>query len=240
VARAGDGSQGLAAASHYTLAAMKRIVVLISGQGSNMQALVKAGRAEQWPAQVVAVVSNRPDAGGLAAAHALGVDTRVVDHRAFAGREDFDRALAGVIDAAQPDLVLLAGFMRVLSPSFVEHYQGRLLNIHPSLLPAFPGLHTHRRVIEAGCRIAGATVHFVAAEVDHGPIVAQAAVPVLPDDDAASLQRRVLAAEHVIYPRVARWFVQGRLQVQDHQVRQLDGEPQWLMFGASAAAEPRS
>jgi phosphoribosylglycinamide formyltransferase-1 len=208
---------------------MKRIVIVVSGQGSNMQAIVQACRAERWPAEVAAVVSNRPQAGGLAAAQALGLATSVVDHQAFATREQFDAALAAAIDGHRPDLVLLAGFMRVLTPAFVQRFQGRMLNIHPSLLPAFPGLHTHRRAIEAGCRIAGATVHFVSPELDHGPIVIQAAVPVLPGDDAAALQQRVLAAEHRIYPRAARWFVQGRLQVEGGRVRQMDGEAQWML-----------
>jgi phosphoribosylglycinamide formyltransferase-1 len=210
---------------------MKRIVVLISGQGSNMQALVQASRAERWPAEVVAVVSNRPQAGGLAVAASLGVPTQVVDHRAFGSREAFDAELARAIDGHAPDLVLLAGFMRVLTGGFVQRYQGRMLNIHPSLLPVFPGLHTHRRALEAGCRVAGATVHYVSAEVDHGPIVIQAAVPVLPGDDEAALQARVLAAEHRIYPRAARWFVHGRLQVAAGRVVQRDGEAQWLMCG---------
>jgi phosphoribosylglycinamide formyltransferase-1 len=210
---------------------MKRIVIVVSGQGSNMQAIVQACRAERWPAEVAAVVSNRPQAGGLAAAQALGLATSVVDHQSFDTREAFDAALAAAIDGHRPDLVLLAGFMRVLTPAFVQRFEGRMLNIHPSLLPAFPGLHTHRRAIEAGCRIAGATVHFVSPELDHGPIVIQAAVPVLPGDDAGALQQRVLAAEHRIYPRAARWFVQGRLQVEGGLVRQIDGEAQWMLGG---------
>lgn len=186
------------------------IVILISGAGSNMQAIVRAAQRGDWAgrfnARVAAVISNRPGAAGLAWAQAEGIATAVVDHRAFAGRAAFDAALMAAIDCYQqsadaPMLVALAGFMRILTPGFVQHYQRRLLNIHPSLLPAFPGLHTHQRAIEAGCRFAGATVHQVTAELDHGPILAQAAVPVLPGDDAQTLAARVLTQEHLIYPR---------------------------------------
>ena len=208
---------------------MKRIVVLISGQGSNLDALVRASHDEQWPARVVAVFSNRPDAGGLARARAQGLVAEALDHKAFADREAFDAALAERIDAQSPDLVVLAGFMRILTPGFVRRYEGRMLNIHPSLLPAFTGLHTHRRAIEAGCRVAGATVHFVSAELDHGPIVAQAVVPVKPDDDESTLARRVLALEHRLYPRAVRWAVTGRLALADGRVTQLDGEPTLLV-----------
>lgn len=180
---------------------MKRIVILISGRGSNMVSLVEACERERWDAQVVAVVSNRPQAPGLAWAAARGVPTVVVDHRSHAGREPFDEALAQAIDAHAPDLVVLAGFMRILTPAFVAHYAGRMVNIHPSLLPAFPGLHTHERALQAGCKLAGATVHFVTAELDHGPIIVQAAVPVLPGDSAESLAARVLTQEHRIYPQ---------------------------------------
>jgi phosphoribosylglycinamide formyltransferase-1 len=184
---------------------MKNIVILISGTGSNMAAVVRAARQGQWRerygAQVAAVLSNRPDAAGLAFAREQGVATEVVDHRAFDGREAFEAALAAAIDRHQPHLVVLAGFMRILTPGFVEHYAGRLVNIHPSLLPAFPGLHTHRRALEAGCRVAGATVHRVTAEVDDGEILDQAAVPVLPGDTEAALAARVLAQEHLLYPR---------------------------------------
>jgi phosphoribosylglycinamide formyltransferase-1 len=184
---------------------MKNIVILISGTGSNMAAVVRAARQGHWRerygAQVAAVLSNRPDAAGLAFAREQGVATEVVDHRAFDGREAFEAALAAAIDRHQPHLVVLAGFMRILTPGFVEHYAGRLVNIHPSLLPAFPGLHTHRRALEAGCRVAGATVHRVTAEVDDGEILDQAAVPVLPGDTEAALAARVLAQEHLLYPR---------------------------------------
>lgn len=208
---------------------MKRIVILISGRGSNMQAVVEHCRSEGWPAEVVAVLSNRPDAGGLDWAAQQGIGTGVVDHKAYADREAFDAALMTAIDAHAPDLVVLAGFMRVLTPALVAHYAGRLLNIHPSLLPAFPGLHTHRRALEMGCKVAGATVHFVTAELDHGPIVIQAAVPVAPGDDEAALAARVLAQEHVIYPQAVRWFVEDKLALVGNQVRHTGGEAQTVL-----------
>jgi phosphoribosylglycinamide formyltransferase 1 len=208
---------------------MKRIVILISGRGSNMRSIAEACAAERWPAQVVAVISNRPDAAGLAFAAQHAIATAVVDHRRFDTRDAFDAALAQVIDAHALDLLVLAGFMRVLGAAFVQRYEGRMLNIHPSLLPAFPGLHTHRRAIDAGCKLAGATVHFVTPELDHGPIVLQAVVPVLPDDDEARLAERVLAREHVIYPRAVRWFVEGRLRIERGIVTQRDGQPQLLL-----------
>ena len=184
---------------------MKNIVILISGGGSNMAAIVRCAQRDGWRkihgAQVAAVISNRADAGGLSLAHEHQVATAVVDHKRFATREDFDAELAAVIDRHQPALVVLAGFMRILTPGFVRHYEGRLLNIHPSLLPAFPGLHTHQRAIDAGCKFAGATVHQVTSELDHGPILDQAVVPVLPDDTAETLAARVLTQEHLIYPR---------------------------------------
>jgi phosphoribosylglycinamide formyltransferase-1 len=208
---------------------MKRIVILISGRGSNMEAIVQRCAAEDWPARVVAVVSNRPQAKGLAFAAAHGIATTVVDHQAFASREAFDDALAAAIDGFAPDLVVLAGFMRILGAPFVQRYEGRLLNIHPSLLPAFPGLHTHERALQAGCKAAGATVHFVTPELDHGPIVLQSVVPVQPGDDTAALAARVLATEHVIYPQAVRWFVEGRLRLEGGLVRQRDGAPQLLV-----------
>ena len=184
---------------------MKNIVILISGGGSNMAAIVRAAERERWQekygAGVAAVLSNKADARGLVFAQEHGIATAVLDHQAYASREDFDAALMAAINTHQPALVVLAGFMRILTPGFVAHYAGRLLNIHPSLLPAFTGLHTHRRAIEAGCRFAGATVHQVTAELDHGPILAQAVVPVLPGDDEAALAARVLTQEHLIYPR---------------------------------------
>jgi phosphoribosylglycinamide formyltransferase-1 len=187
---------------------MKSIVILISGRGSNMEAIV---RARIPGVRIAAVISNRPGAEGLVFARAHGIATAVVDHTAHADRASFDAALADCIDAHAPDLVVLAGFMRVLTDGFVRRYQGRLINIHPSLLPAFTGLHTHRRALEAGVKLHGATVHFVTAELDDGPIVVQAAVPVRADDDEAALAARVLAQEHVIYPQAVRWFAEGRL-----------------------------
>lgn len=184
---------------------MKNIVILISGGGSNMAAIVRAAQQQDWAgrhgARVAAVLSNKADAGGLAIAREHGIPTQVLDHKAYASREDFDDALARAIDAHAPAVVVLAGFMRILTPGFVQHFAGRLVNIHPSLLPAFPGLHTHQRAIDAGCQVAGATVHLVTAELDAGPILAQAAVPVLPGDTAQTLAARVLTQEHVIYPR---------------------------------------
>ncbi|MDT8998922.1 phosphoribosylglycinamide formyltransferase [Paucibacter sp. APW11] len=205
---------------------MKNIVILISGRGSNMEAIVKACAGEQWPARIAAVISNRPDAAGLAFAAAHGVPTVVVDHKAFADREAFDAELARQIDAFAPDLVVLAGFMRILTPGFTRHYEGRMLNIHPSLLPAFTGLHTHQRALQAGCQFAGATVHFVTAELDHGPIVAQAVAAVQPGDDEAALAARVLKLEHRMYPAAVRWFVEGQLGIADGRVRQLGGQAQ--------------
>ena len=208
---------------------MKNIVVLISGRGSNMQAVAQACASEGWPARIAAVVSSRPDAAGLAFAKARGIATASVDHREFATREAFDAALARSIDAFAPDLLVLAGFMRILTTPFVERYAGRMLNVHPSLLPAFTGLHTHRRAIEAGGKVAGATVHFVEPALDHGPIVAQAVVPVLPGDTEITLGARVLAREHQIYPRAVRWCVEGLLRIERGVVTQVRGEPQWLV-----------
>lgn len=207
---------------------MKRIVILLSGRGSNMQAIVERCGAEGWPARVVGVVSNRADAAGLSWAAERGIATAVVDHKAFATREAFDAELARVIDLWGPDLLVLAGFMRILGVGFVRHYEGRMINVHPSLLPAFTGLHTHRRAIEAGCKLAGATVHFVTPELDHGPIIAQATVPLLPGDDEQALSARVLVQEHRLYPLAVRWFVEERLKIEQGIVTQLDGEPQWL------------
>jgi phosphoribosylglycinamide formyltransferase-1 len=199
------------------------VVVLISGRGSNLQALIDAG------VPVSAVISNRAEAGGLAIAAARGIATRVVEHRRHAAREDFDAALAEEIERFAPRLVALAGFMRVLTPGFVARYHERLLNIHPSLLPAFPGLHTHERALAAGVKVHGCTVHFVTAGLDHGPIVAQAAVPVRPDDDAAALAARVLRLEHVIYPRAVRWFLEGSLAVTDGVVSVRGGNAQLVL-----------
>ena len=188
---------------------MKKIVILISGRGSNMQAILEA----RLPLKVAAVISNDPQAGGLATAHQHGIPTRVVDHRPHRERTAFDEALSAEIDAFKPDLVVLAGFMRILSAPFVNRYRGRLINIHPSLLPAFTGLHTHRRALEAGVKVHGCTVHFVTPELDHGPIVIQAAVPVVEGDSEQSLAARVLAEEHRVYPQAVRWFCEDRLNI---------------------------
>jgi phosphoribosylglycinamide formyltransferase-1 len=195
------------------MTAAPRIVVLISGRGSNLGALLDAARTGELGGEIVAVISNRPDARGLSLAAQHGVATTIIDHRAYADRAGFESALRAAIDAHAPDLVVLAGFMRSLGALFVDHYRGRMLNIHPSLLPAFPGLHTHRRALAAGVRIHGCTVHFVNTEVDHGPIVAQSALLVRPDDDEVSLAARVLALEHRLLPRVVRAFCEGRVVI---------------------------
>ena len=207
---------------------MKNIVILISGQGSNMEAIVRACAAEGWDARIAAVLSNRAAAPGLAIARELGIATAVVEHTAFDSRAAFDAELARTLDGFAPDVVVLAGFMRILGDAFVHRFEGRMLNVHPSLLPAFTGLHTHRRAIEAGCKLAGATVHFVTPALDHGPIIAQAAVPVLPGDTPESLAARVQAREHVLYPRAVGWLVAGALSVRDGVVTHRDGAPQWL------------
>lgn len=192
---------------------MKNIVILISGGGSNMAAIVRASQQQDWArrygARVAAVVSNKAEASGLVFAQQQGIATEVLDHRPFASREAFDAELARVIDRHDPALVVLAGFMRILTPGLVARYEGRMVNIHPSLLPAFPGLHTHQRAIDAGCRFAGCTVHRVTAELDVGPILEQAVVPVLPGDTAASLAARVLVQEHLIYPRAVAQLMQA-------------------------------
>ncbi|MBY0469156.1 MAG: phosphoribosylglycinamide formyltransferase [Burkholderiaceae bacterium] len=211
---------------------MKNLVILISGRGSNMVAIAEACAAEGWDARIAAVISNRSDAGGLGYAQQNGIPTAVVNHRDFETREAFDTALAQVIDGFAPDLVVLAGFMRILTPGFVQHYAGRMLNIHPSLLPAFPGLHTHRRAIEAGCKVAGTTVHVVTPELDHGPIVVQAVVPVRPDDTEDTLAARVLVMEHQAYPRAVRWWIEGLLEsTDDGRIVHRHGESQALMAG---------
>ncbi|HEY4296595.1 MAG TPA: phosphoribosylglycinamide formyltransferase, partial [Paraburkholderia sp.] len=204
------------------------------GRGSNMEAIVRACSDEGWPAQIAAVIANRPDAAGLAFAASHGIATAVVDHRQFAGRDSFDAALAERIDGFAPDLVVLAGFMRVLTDRFVDRYAGRMLNVHPSLLPSFPGLKTHQQALDAGVRLHGASVHFVTSQLDHGPIVAQAAVPVETGDTPATLAERVLATEHIIYPRAVRWFVEGRLALDGLRVTLTPPEPQWLFAGHTA------
>jgi phosphoribosylglycinamide formyltransferase-1 len=207
---------------------MKNIVILISGRGSNMEAIVQACATEGWPARVAAVISSRHDAAGLQFARSRGIATAVVDHKGFADREAFDAELSRVVRRYAPDVVVLAGFMRILTPGFVKQFEGRMVNVHPSLLPAFTGLHTHRRAIEAGCKLAGATVHFVTAELDHGPIIAQAVVAVLPGDSEATLSARVLAREHVLYPRAVRWLINGMLRVDNGIVTHTSGEPQLI------------
>lgn len=193
---------------------MKPYVILISGRGSNMQALIDA----RLPGVCAAVISNRPEAAGLAWASARGVPTRVIDHKAFPSRAAFDAALAAQIDALGAELVLLAGFMRVLTEDFVRRYEGRLVNIHPSLLPSFPGLHTHAAALAAGVRLHGCTVHFVTPTLDCGPVIVQAAVPVLPGDSADSLAARVLAQEHIVYPQAARGILENRCRLMDGRV----------------------
>lgn len=201
------------------------VVVLISGRGSNLQSIIDAAASGELPVEIRAVISNRPAAAGLDRAERAGIPVAVVDHTAFGNREEFDRALAACIDRYQPGLVVLAGFMRLLTAEFVNHYRGRMLNIHPSLLPAFPGLDTHRRVLEAGSREHGASIHFVTEEMDGGPVVLQARVPVYADDTVESLAQRVLQQEHRIFPLAIRWFAEGRLRLgSDGQVL-FDGRP---------------
>lgn len=197
---------------------MLAVVILISGRGSNLASLLAATGSGAMSARIVGVISNRPDAKGLQTAKAHGVPTCVLDHRLFAEREQFDAALADAIDAFAPDLIVLAGFMRIFGDVFVRRYAGRLINIHPSLLPAFPGLHTHRRALADGVRIHGCTVHFVTPDLDRGPIIVQAAVPVLDQDDEDTLAARVLAQEHQVYPLAVRWFAEGRLQLHEGRV----------------------
>ena len=194
---------------------MKRIVILISGRGSNMQALLEA----KLDAQIAAVISNNPLARGLQFARSAGVETKLVNHRDYADRTSFDKALGDAIAAYRPDLIVLAGFMRILTEQFIERFSGRILNIHPSLLPAFSGLDTHRRALDEGVKLHGCTVHFVTPALDHGPIVIQAAVPVLPNDDEERLAARVLQQEHVVYPQAIRWFLEGRLAIEGNHVR---------------------
>jgi phosphoribosylglycinamide formyltransferase-1 len=202
--------------------ALPTLVVLISGSGSNLQAFIKAIETGRLKARIAAVISNRAEAYGLRRAADAGIPTDIVSHRLFDNRENFDRVLQDKIDAFQPDLVILAGFMRILTPNFVRHYQGRMLNIHPSLLPLYKGIHTHRRVLEDGGSEHGVSVHFVSPELDGGPVIIQAKVPVLPSDSESSLAERIQEQEHVIYPQVVKWFVEGRLKLVDNQAT-LDG-----------------
>ena len=201
---------------------MKNIVILISGRGSNMEAVVRAAESQGWPARIAAVISNKPEAKGLEFARARGIPTAVVANKEYPTRAEFDAALQEAIDRFAPDLVVLAGFMRILTAPFVEHYEGRMLNIHPSLLPLFPGLGTHQQALDAGEKEHGATVHFVTAELDHGPVVAQARVPVLPDDTEDTLAARVLVEEHKLYPHAVRLFVEDRLKIENGSVRILE------------------
>ncbi|AZW19197.1 phosphoribosylglycinamide formyltransferase [Bordetella hinzii] len=212
-----------------------RFVILISGRGSNMQSLVQSCEDQGWPAQVAAVIASRPDAAGLQWAAGRGIPTAALFHKDFASREAFDAALAEVIDRFEPDYVLLAGFMRVLTPGFVNHYAGRLVNIHPSLLPAFPGLHTHAQALATGVRVHGCTVHFVTPVLDHGPIIAQGCVPVLAGDTPEALAGRVLEVEHVAYPAAARWLAERRVSLTaDHRV-EVEGDPARLFTWPPAA-----
>ena len=209
---------------------MHSIVSLISGRGSNFEAIYKAAKAKSWDVRFTGLIANQPEAKGLALAKSVGIPTAVIDHRAYPSREAFDRALMQQIDAFSADLVVLAGFMRILTPGLIEHYEGRMMNIHPSLLPRFPGLHTHERALEAGDRVHGATVHFVSAGVDEGPIICQSEVPVLPTDTPSELAARVLKTEHQIYPLAVEWFIQGRLQITGNRVRVDPPELQYIPF----------
>ena len=193
---------------------MKSLVILISGRGSNMRALIEA----KLPVRIAAVISNRPNAPGLEIAKMHDCETRVLDQRSYPERRAFDAALADAIDAYAPDLIVLAGFMRILGDDFVNRYQGKLMNVHPSLLPAFPGLHSHRQALQEGVKIHGCTVHFVTSQMDRGPIIVQAAVQILPDDTEETLAARVLQQEHRIYPEAVRWFMEGRLKLSDNHV----------------------
>lgn len=196
-----------------------KLVILISGSGSNLQAFIDSCAQGSMAASIAAVICNRPGAHGMERAALAGITTRLIDHKAFASREDFDRALMACIDSFQPDLVILAGFMRILTAEFVRHFHGRLLNIHPSLLPNYPGLNTHQRAIDAGDAQAGATVHFVTEELDGGPPVLQACVDIEPDDNADTLAKRILQEEHKIYPLVVQWFVEGRLSLEGNRAK---------------------
>ena len=205
---------------------MKKIVVLISGRGSNFEAILRVSREEAWAetcdARIVAVISNRPEAAGLEIARNAGIDAVALDHKAYPSREAFEEALAEVVDRYEPDAIVLAGFMRVLTEGFVSRYEGRILNIHPAILPLFPGLHTHERALEAGCRVHGSTVHFVSAVLDGGAIIGQAVVPVLPTDDADALAARCLRLEHILYPRCVREVALGRVVAEEGKARMSD------------------
>ncbi len=209
---------------------MHSIVSLISGRGSNFEAIYKAAKAKSWDVRFTGLIANQPEAKGLEFAKSVGIPTAVIHHRSYPSREAFDEALMQQIDAFGADLVVLAGFMRILTPGFIEHYEGRMMNIHPSLLPRFPGLHTHERALEAGDRVHGATVHFVSAGVDEGPIICQSEVPVLATDTPSELAARVLKTEHQIYPLAVEWFIQGRLQIAGNRVSVDPPELQYIPF----------
>jgi phosphoribosylglycinamide formyltransferase-1 len=209
---------------------MHSIVSLISGRGSNFEAIYKAAKAKLWDVRFTGLITNQPEAKGLEFAKSVGIPTAVINHRSYPSREAFDEALMQQIDAFGADLLVLAGFMRILTPGFIEHYEGRMMNIHPSLLPRFPGLHTHERALEAGDRVHGATVHFVSAGVDEGPIICQSEVPVLPTDTPSELAARVLKTEHQIYPLAVEWFIQGRLQIAGNRVSVDPPELQYIPF----------
>lgn len=198
---------------------MKNIVILISGRGSNFEAILERSRVERWAetvgAEIRAVISNRPEAKGLVTARNNGIEAKALDHKTFASREEFDKALGDLVASYEPDLVVLAGFMRVLTPVFTDRFVGRMLNIHPALLPLFPGLHTHERAIEAGCRVHGSTVHFVSSVLDGGAIIGQAVVPVLPTDTPDTLADRGLVLEHKLYPAVVKAFLEGRVRLEE-------------------------
>lgn len=197
---------------------MKKIVILISGRGSNMQAIVNAAKSAHWPVDIAAIISNQPRADGLAFAKSVGIPDYCVDSTTFASREEFDAALKRLIDSFAPDWVVLAGFMRILTRSFVESYEGRMINIHPSLLPSFPGLRTHQQALDAGVKFHGATVHFVTPELDHGPIIDQVVLPVLDDDTASSLAERLLPLEHQVYVRAIKNLIDGQLVLRGQRV----------------------
>ncbi len=209
---------------------MHSIVSLISGRGSNFEAIYKAAKAKSWDVRFTGLIANQPEAKGLEFAKSVGIPTAVIDHRSYPSREAFDEALIEQIDAFGADLVVLAGFMRILTPMFIMHYEGRIMNIHPSLLPRFPGLHTHERALEAGDRVHGATVHFVSAGVDEGPIICQSEVPVLPTDTPSELAARVLKTEHQIYPLAIEWFIEGRLHMAGNRVDVDPPELQYIPF----------
>ena len=209
---------------------MHSIVSLISGRGSNFEAIYKAAKAKSWDVRFTGLIANQPEAKGLEFAKSVGIPIAVIDHRDYPSREAFDEALMQQIDAFGADLVVLAGFMTILTPGFIEHYEGRMMNIHPSLLPRFPGLHTHERALEAGDRVHGATVHFVNAGVDEGPIICQSEVPVRPTDTPSELAARVLKTEHQIYPLAVEWFIQGRLHLSDNRVSVDPPELQYIPF----------